>query len=215
MCRFIGVIGKNEFDVEEYISMMVDIAKNGKRSPHGDGWGLWLKNDNFELLHKETVPIWERRTGKFPKAKILFLHARKRGGNGEISLMNTHPFIKKNAVFMHNGLINIEHPCSAGTTDSENMFLYILDAGLFNFLCNVEKYEFSSINSLLYMDEKLYAIRYAKKMENYYTIFIKRKKDKIILSTDLDGEEIENKSVVIINNSLEISKHRICQDMRH
>ncbi len=215
MCRFIGVMSKSEFDVEEYIDILEDTARNGKRSPHGDGWGIWLKNGDFELLHKETVPIWERKIRDFPSAKILFVHARKRGDNGKIAIMNTHPFVKKNAVFMHNGVINIEHSCSSGTTDSENMFLYIIESGLSNFLRNIEKYEFSSINSLLYMDGRVYAIRYANKMQDYYTIFLKKESNKIILSTDLDGYEIENKTVVVIYENLEIARYHICPDMPH
>ncbi len=215
MCRFIGVISKSEFHIENYLKILENIAKDGKRSPHGDGWGLWIKNDNFELLHKETVPIWERKSEKFPRAKILFLHARKKGGNGQIALVNTHPFVRNNAVFMHNGVINIEHPSVNGTTDSEKMFLHILDKGLFNFLCNVDNYDFSSINSLLYLSGKIYAIRYARKLMNYYTLFLRKEGDKIIISTDLEGEEIENGSVVMIDEELNVSTYRICQDRHH
>ncbi len=213
MCRFIAVIGLEEFDPAPYIRQLENMAKNGRRAPHGDGWGIWIKNGEMEYLHKETVPIWERTVGNFPKAKILFVHARKRGEGAKIAIENTHPFMSHDSVFMHNGLVKIEHESCTGDTDSEKFFMHIIHRGLWNVLCEIEKYEFSSVNSILYQDGKVFAIRYAKENEDYYTIFLKKEGDKIILSTEGEGEEIENKKVAVIHSNLNVEVLPFCPSM--
>lgn len=213
MCRFVAVVGREEFDPAPYVNEVSNMAREGKRSPHGDGWGIWIKNEKMEYLHKETVPIWEREIERFPKAKVLFVHARKRGKGARIAIENTHPFIWHDSVFMHNGIIKIEHGESSGDTDSEALFMHMMHRGIWNVLCEIEKYEFSSINSVLYNEGKIYAIRYAKKMEDYYTIFVRKESGRVVLSTEGGGEEIKNKSVVVIHPDLRVEVLPICPDM--
>ncbi|MCD6276424.1 MAG: class II glutamine amidotransferase [Thermoplasmata archaeon] len=217
MCRFIAVMSSNPFDPEPYLTELEKQARYGKNSPHGDGWGIWLKDDKREILHKEIVPIWESDF-KFPYAKIMIAHARKKGREGaRKSLLNTHPFIKNNSVFIHNGMVKLErHLYSVGETDSESYFLYLLDMGLLRGLQFIsENYFFTSLNSVLYKDRKMYVIRLTRKMEDYYTIFIKKEDGKIIITTEGDGKMIPNNTVAIINKNLKISYRRIFQDRFH
>ncbi len=213
MCRFIAVMGKEDFDPKPFIEELSNMAKNGKRAPHGDGWGIWLKNDEMEYLHKETVPIWEREVENFPKAKVLFVHARKRGKGAKIAIENTHPFMSHDSVFMHNGIIDIEHESCTGDTDSEKLFMHMIHRGFWNVLCEIEKYEFSSVNSVLYQDGKLYAVRYAKKLEDYYTLFVRKEPGRVIVATEGDGEEIENKKVAVIHPDLRVEYLPFCPSM--
>ncbi len=214
MCRFIAVIGQNEFEVERYIDMLEYMAKNGKRAPHKDGWGVWIKNSRGEFIHKETLPIWERKIREFPKAKILFAHARKKGSGASIGLTNTHPFIRDDAVFMHNGVAVVEHPDVLGDTDSEKLFMHLIEGDVIQKLQGLSKTEFSSMNSVLYRHGEIYVIRFARKLLDYYTIFVKKLEDRIIISTENPGggEEMKNETVVKIKPDLEIEYHLIFPD---
>ncbi len=216
MCRFVAVVSKDYFDPGKYVDYLENMAKKGKRAEHGDGWGIWVKSGSDEFLHKETVPVWERKIKNFPRGNVAFIHARKRGENGaKIAIENTHPFTSHGSVFMHNGFINITHEESCGDTDSESLFMNIIHRGLWNVLCEIEKYDFSSINSVLYTDGKIYVIRYAKKLEDYYSIFIDRTDDRIVISTEGDGVPVNNKSVVVIDDDLNIEELPFCPDMFH
>ncbi len=199
MCRFIAVVSEEEFDPAPYVEEVERMAREGKRPQHKDGWGIWIKNGKAEYLHKETLPIWERKVRNFPRANILFVHARKRGNGARVALENTHPFVSNGAVFMHNGTIDISHEESCGETDSEKFFMNILHRGLWNVLCEIEKYSFKSVNSVLYLNGKVYGIRYAKAMEDYYSLYLRREDGRIVLSTEGPGEEVKNKSVVSID----------------
>ena len=214
MCRFIAVIGQNEFEVERYIDMLEYMAKNGKRAPHKDGWGVWIKNSRGEFIHKETLPIWERKIREFPKAKILFAHARKKGSGASIGLTNTHPFIRDDAVFMHNGVAVVEHPDVLGDTDSEKLFMHLIEGDVIQKLQELSKTDFSSMNSVLYRHGEIYVIRFARKLLDYYTIFVKKLEDRIIISTENPGggEEMKNETVVKIKPDLEIEYHPIFPD---
>lgn len=213
MCRFIAVVSREPFDPSPYIQEVEKMARYGRRAEHGDGWGVWIKNDEYQYLHKETLPIWKRTVQNFPEAKILFVHARKKGRGAEIALENTHPFLSKGAVFMHNGLIEISHEESCGETDSERLFMNILHRGLWNVLCEIEKYEFTSVNSVLYNRGKIYAIRYAKKDEDYYTLYIRREGDRVVISTEGPGEEIENGTVLSMDEDGHFEVLPFCPNM--
>ncbi len=205
MCRFIAVISRREFAVEEYVDILERMARYGKKSPHRDGWGVWIKNSRGEFLHKETIPIWERKIKVFPPAKILFAHARKKGSGASVGLTNTHPFVRDDAVFMHNGVVVVEHPDVLGDTDSEKLFMHLIHGDVIKTLRQLSESEFSSMNSVLYRSGEIYVIRFARKNPDYYTIFIKNNGDKIIVSTeDLgDGEELKNEYVIKITPELE------------
>ncbi len=204
MCRFLAVISRNEFAVEEYVDILEKMARYGKKSPHEDGWGIWIKNSKGEILHKETLPIWERKIRVFPPARILFVHARKRGSGASISLTNTHPFVRDDAVFMHNGVVVIEHSDVLGNTDSEKLFMHLISGDVVQTLRQLSEIEFSSMNSVLYRHGDIYVIRFARKNLDYYTIFVEKRKDKIIISTENlgYGEEMKNEYVIKITSEL-------------
>ena len=216
MCRFIAVISHNYFNPKLYVEKLENIARYGRSSPHGDGWGLWIKSGHGEYLYHETSPIWERNVQNFPDAEIMFLHARKRGKNGaEKSLLNTHPFIRKDSVFMHNGFVEITHPGTTGDTDSEKMFLSILELGIWNFLVEVRNHKYSSINFVMYHSGKIYVLRSAKRSVDYYSIYIDKKTDKIVISTEGNGKLIENHTLTIIDENFNIEYRQAFPDTLH
>ncbi len=215
MCRFIAVLSTREFDPEIYLKELELQAKEGKKSPHGDGWGVWLKNE-YELIHRETSPIWKREV-KFPRAKILLAHARKRGKNGaRIALENTHPFIRDSSVFMHNGIVEIDrHLYARGETDSESYFLHLLDLGIVDGVRYIaENYKYTSLNAVLYHRGKLYVIRVTPEGDDYHTIYLRRENSRIIVSTEGMGELMPNGKIAEITPNLRIRYMDIFQDKR-
>jgi len=216
MCRFIAVISTKEFDPEPYLQELKRQAKEGRKSPHRDGWGLWLKNHR-EIIYKDTMPIWERII-RFPRARLLMAHARKRGKRGaKIALENTHPFIHGSVVFMHNGMVEIErHLYSKGDTDSESYFLHLLDLGILDGVRYIaQNYRYTSLNSVLYKNGKLYVIRVTPEGDDYHTIFLRRENERIVISTEGDGELLPNKKMVIITQDLKIHYRNIFPGKSH
>ena len=219
MCRFVAVISKEDMPLQPYFSFLLEQAKNGKRAPHPDGFGFWIKSRKGEYAYKSTLPIWENDI-TIPNGKIGFFHARKRGEKGaDVDIKNVHPFIRE-GVFIHNGFLNIpKHPMAIGNTDTESFFLTLLEYGVKEGVKRIIKnYDFKSLNFVMYYKEKLYVLRLAKKLQDYFTIFIKRDNEKIVISTEKynnSWEEVKNGELWIINLGLEIEKSCICQDMCH
>lgn len=125
-----------------------------------NGFGLAWLNYNIFKIYKNTCLFNEDKIlneiiNKIPK-KIIIGHIRKRSISTK-SYNNTHPFIYKNNIFVHNGRIqdfennakilvkymNCEYVnCIKGETDSELLFYLFL-----SFLGTSKKYK-ESINKL-------------------------------------------------------------------
>ncbi len=219
MCRFVAVISKDDIPLQPYFSFLLNQAKNGKRAPHPDGFGFWIKSSDGNYIYKSTLPIWENNV-TVPNGKIGFFHARKMGESGaKVDIRNVHPFVR-DGVFMHNGVLSIpKNPKAIGDTDTESFFLTLLDYGVKE---GIEKiignYDFKSLNFVMYYKEKIYVLRLAKEMQEYFTIFIKREGERIIISTEKDEEEweeVENGKLWVINPDLHIKKFCVYQDMCH
>jgi len=217
MCRFVAVISREDIPLQQYFSFLFTQAKSGKRAPHPDGFGFWIKSSRGDYVYKSTLPIWENDVA-VPEGKIGFFHARKRGEKGaRVDIRNVHPFVR-DGVFMHNGILNIpRHPRAIGNTDTESFFLTLLDYGVQEGIEKVmQNYEFKSLNFVMYYKEKIYVFRAAKKLQDYFTIFLKREKDRIIISTEKDNgswEEVGNGELWIINPELQIEKSCVYRDM--
>ncbi len=208
MCRFLAVISTGQFDVEPYLRELENQAKNGKKNPHGDGWGLWMKSSAGYVHYRETKPIWERDT-KFGKAQILLSHARKKGEKGaRISIVNTHPFVKNNSAFMHNGIIYMKEEKTRnvqGETDSEMFFHLLIEKGIRDAVRYVDgKYMFTSLNSVFFHDAKMYVIKYVRDNEDYHSVYLRRESNKLIISTEGIGKPLPNGTVAEISEDLEI-----------
>ena len=216
MCRFVAVISKDDIPLQPYFSFLLMQAKKGKRAPHPDGFGFWIKSDG-EYIYKSTLPIWENNIS-VSHGKIGFFHARKRGESGaKVDIRNVHPFIHS-GVFMHNGILSIpKHPKAIGDTDTESFFLTLLEYGIKEGIEKViANYKFKSLNFVMYYKEKIYVLRLARELQDYFTIFLKRERNKIIISTEKDErewEEIGNGELWVINPGLQIEKFCVYQDI--
>ncbi len=220
MCRFVAVIATNDIPLEPYLNFLKYQAEYGKRSPHGDGFGYWIKAKDGEYYYRTTVPVW-KTTLSITKGYLAFFHARKRGESGApVNINNVHPFVHEGAVFMHNGIVEFEkHPKAIGTTDTESFFLTLLDMNVLRGLKHIViTHPFESLNFVMYKDEKIYIFRYAKVRKNYFTLFIKKEEDRIIISTEKNEDswrEVKNGELITIVPELKLSSSCIFPDMCH
>jgi glutamine amidotransferase len=150
MCRLLGIVAAEPY---EYGLMLNDAPRSMAvlSNQHSDGWGLGthLAEAGSEWwLHRSTRCACD--DGDFKsvvaqaRGRILIAHVRQKSV-GPIDVENTHPFLKENWLFAHNGTIKdlgflLARTSHArlkglrGATDSELFFAWLLtrldDAGL-------------------------------------------------------------------------------------
>ena len=128
MCEIFGVSSLNDFTANDYL--------------HPHGWGLACVSRNGALVEKESIKAscsnyLRERLSQPINAKILLAHIRY-ATIGNVEYKNCHPFTGKDSTgrrwtLIHNGTIFDFAPLNPyvkkqkGDTDSERIFLYLLD----------------------------------------------------------------------------------------
>ena len=115
--------------------------RGGAKGPHADGWGLALYEGRavrtfLEPCAAASSPLATYVRHNPIKTLLAIAHVRKRT-RGEVSLANTHPFVRelwgRNLTFAHNGTVRgirkrkLVHYHPIGNTDSEYAFCAMLD----------------------------------------------------------------------------------------
>ncbi|SHH37298.1 class II glutamine amidotransferase [Thermosipho atlanticus] len=177
MCRMIGFSFEDDTSINELFKMLQDMAKNGIKSPHKHGFGIYAENKNKEILyHKFEEPIYELNVD-FPKFKLGIMHARKASPNFPIGYLQIHPFFDEYGnAFCHNGTIYTTPRNNIFKSDSYDYFLKIRDFNSIEKLAKklkdfINTNDFSGINFLLIKKHKLYAFCYFKSEPEYYTMW--------------------------------------------
>jgi len=156
MCRLLGYAGPS-IALERIITRpshsllkQSQDAHEAKLDVNGDGFGMaWYSGQDVEPgLYRDVLPAWS--DGNLPSLcriirSPLFLAHVRAGTTGGTSRSNCHPFVSGRWSFAHNGQIaafqsvrrTLErslpdrlYDLRQGTTDSELLFLLILDEGL-------------------------------------------------------------------------------------
>ena len=137
MCELFGFSGKKRTDLTGLLTEFFSHSVN-----NADGWGLASFDDSQSLIYKERVAAYkstniERIIRETGKAKTLIGHIRL-ATIGYDDYNNSHPFSGYDKsgrfwTFAHNGTIfecddlSIYSYKQKGSTDSERIFLYLLD----------------------------------------------------------------------------------------
>ena len=158
--------------------------RGGLTDCHSDGFGIAFFEDNAVRLLQDTTACATSPFADMVKAypirsTNIIAHIRK-ATQGEISLANTHPFMRemwgKYWIFAHNGNLKDFHPKKGqyyrpvGKTDSETAFCYLLeqlrqrfdecpdDKTLFTALCEIciEIRQYGLLNCVLSNGEMLF-----------------------------------------------------------
>lgn len=149
MCRFVVYWGKKSVNLSDWIlsadnCLLQQSRQDMSQRPNPDGWGFAYRNGSDIKLIKRPKPAFEDKEYQAAARKIvsdlLFAHVRRQS-QGDICSENTHPFVRDNWMFMHNGNIpNLPHYKKQlgtklaqhlagdikGTTDSEFFFQYFM-----------------------------------------------------------------------------------------
>jgi glutamine amidotransferase len=124
------------------------MQRGGNTGPHKDGWGITFYEGKGCRSFKDPLPSAHSPIAKlvtdYPiKSETVVCHIRQ-ANSGEISLVNTHPFIRpmwgKNWTYAHNcqladfkDKLKIKYHLPVGETDSEHAFCWLLDQLLLKF----------------------------------------------------------------------------------
>jgi glutamine amidotransferase len=149
MCRFLVYWGNKTVPVSDWILQTDNCLLNQSindisNRPNADGWGFAYRVGQDFVMEKSAQPAFQDEKYKNKAAQIetdlLFAHVRRKS-QGVISLQNSHPFIHKKWVFMHNGNIPdfeiykeklrlkfLQESAidTLGSTDSEFLFRYFV-----------------------------------------------------------------------------------------
>ena len=133
MCQLLGVSANIEVDLQ--LSLR-EFKHRGEANPHG--WGLAHFHDSKWTLIKEPRTLAgeniEDERFRF-RSRTIVGHVRLRSC-GSVSHVNTHPFVRGNWAFAHNGTISaikkrpefkLTKYRREGGTDSEHAFCYLLE----------------------------------------------------------------------------------------
>lgn len=137
MCEIFGVIAKDPFYANDYLKTFYS---HSDKHPHG--WGLACINKDEAMIEKESKQAsnsnyLKERLSQPINSKIVLGHIRY-ATIGNIDYRNCHPYSGKDNfgrrwTLIHNGTI-FDYPAlntylkvQVGHTDSERIFLYLLD----------------------------------------------------------------------------------------
>jgi predicted glutamine amidotransferase len=195
------LMAKDQTEIHEYN------RKSGKGTfKHKEGWGIaYLNKNNNWVVKKSVTPIYDDLSIdklRNIKTKLMILHVRK-ATKGIVSLNNCHPFEKDEFVFFHNGTVNdkiedIDHSELKGNTDSERVFHSLLnDLKNTNYSENIQTiktiirkkinsyHDYSAINFILSNKSETFICNYYKKNPEYFKMNIARKRDSLIISSEI------------------------------
>jgi glutamine amidotransferase len=139
MCELLGMECNVPTDIVFSFSGLA--LRGGKRGPHADGWGLGLYEGHAVRTFLEPAAAADSKLAAYLrshpiKTLLAIAHVRKRT-RGEVSLANTHPFVRelwgRQFTFAHNGTVRGVkrhalgrfHPI--GNTDSEHAFCVMMN----------------------------------------------------------------------------------------
>lgn len=137
MCELFGVSARDDFYANNYLK-----AFYAHSDFHPHGWGLACVSRNGALIEKESVKASDsnylkERLSQPVSERLLLAHIRY-ATIGNVEYKNCHPFTGKDCTgwrwtLIHNGTI-FDYPAlypylkaQRGDTDSERIFLYLLD----------------------------------------------------------------------------------------
>ena len=176
MCRMIAFSNKNDISTLHIFDRLKESAKYGSHSPHSDGWGVYLKdNDGRIFCYKNTIPAYEDNFEDF-KSSIGIFHARKASKNLKKGILQLHPIFQDDIIFSHNGTVKITEINNPFSLDSYELLKNIKNFDSFyNLAKNVknfyDRYTFTAINFFMIRNRTLYALQLYNEDPDYYTLW--------------------------------------------
>src|SRR3989344_4722125 len=242
MCRLLSICGKIKNNTAESIlQKFQNLAEYGNvargvKKGHKDGWGIVVyKNSKPAIIAKNCRSAFEdseylkvvKRLQEI-KPEIIVAHLRK-ASVGARSVINTQPFMSGRYSFCQNGTIFNSREISLGKrfkllskgeTDSEKLFLYILQSlarykrrdllsvreAIGEAINYIRKnFDFTALNMIFSDGKYLWALREVNKkngrvrkmrMTDYYSLFVGINKNyRLVASEKINIKGIEWKEI--------------------
>lgn len=137
MCELFAVTAKRRITVNDTLKTFFSHSEE-----HRNGWGLYIDDDDLELLVKEEIRAIDSLRlrsilSESIDTRLCLAHIRY-ATIGDVSVNNSHPFTGNDKygrkwVLFHNGTIfdapvlEKYHYIQEGSTDSERILLYLID----------------------------------------------------------------------------------------
>ena len=203
MCRMIAFSSENEIGVKPFFERLKEMAKEGKKSPHLDGWGIFCVSGNQVVYLRSEKPIFESEIPDL-KAKLCILHARKASPGTRKSVISTHPFLflrnGKIHAFAHNGSLEVskeELERTVTGVDTELMMEFLSSGDMKDLM---RKFSGPSLTFLMSDGKSLWTFRYCRRECDYYTLFLEEKEGLIVVSSEGNGRELESGELVMMED---------------
>ncbi len=236
MCRMLGLIPRrNLSDSADVLRSFRKLSvcgtvKPGSVAGHSDGWGIVTWQNGLPLyLGREPTdasndPKFEEACIAIERSKIsspLIAHLRK-ASVGAKTQENTHPFVREEWAFAHNGTIRKLNLRKG--TDSEWFFEQLLElssgadgkiiSAIATLVAQIQQvYRYSSLTFLLSNGKKLFAYRDYSDSDNYYTMYYTLLENAFVICqekiTNSDWQEIGNRELVVVDQTLNPTVARI------
>jgi len=155
MCRWLAYTGDSVyledflFEPENSLIEQSLHARKGATTTNGDGFGVgWYGDQDTPGLYRDTLPAWNdpnlKSLAQHIQSRLFLAHVRA-STSAATTRYNSHPFQYGKWLFMHNGQIpdfDLVHrrldiqipdelyPYKQGNTDSELIFLMLINNGL-------------------------------------------------------------------------------------
>ncbi|MCX8159929.1 MAG: class II glutamine amidotransferase [Candidatus Saccharicenans sp.] len=211
MCRLLGLIANQSVDLEFSLDKFKKYS-----SLNQDGWGIgWYENGSARI-YKEALSAWVdpgyNQKSREVQSKIIIAHVRA-ATTGKRARANSHPFMKDNWIFAHNGLVPREHLIKLltaahkkdleGQTDSEVYFRWILQCldkngevvkgisqAVGEIIGKTHSNCYHGLNFLLSDGQRLYALRFSNPGSlAYYSLYYLLRDPKVDGPSEFASEE--------------------------
>jgi glutamine amidotransferase len=228
MCRLFGLYANKSVNVYfSFFEARKSLKKQSYGNPHG--WGIAWFNGSEWKLYKEPQPLYKSSKAeeliKEVSGIIIISHVRY-ATYGEPKTENTHPWLYKDCyVFAHNGSINDREKLLSllsqnykdleGETDSEALFHLIVQEtensgdfieGVKRAIAKINSNNiyYTSLNFVASDGRKLYALRYARKNLDYYTLYYLKRPPE-----GLKIERVSEKTAQLIKMKLKVGEKAV------
>ncbi len=209
MCRMAAFSSERTVDIKPYFDHLQRMAKEGKKSPHPHGWGMFCVGGGKVIYHRSEKAAFEDEPPIF-RANLCIMHARKASPGTKVWPYAVHPFLfmKDGKIFAlaHNGSLDLaeeEKERLIFGVDTE-ILLERMAEGWFEGLVKLAG-RASSLTTLVSDGEKLWAFRCCTKSCDYYTLFLREEEGIVVISSEGEGRELRNGELLGIENGRIVS----------
>ncbi len=196
MCRMVAFSSERDVKVSRFIYKLRKLAREGKKSPHPDGWGFFCRDSAGNILYnKSTLPVFEDDIPDF-RASNCIIHARKASPGTSKGILSVHPFLfkKDDKIFAltHNGSVKVDDREDLRMGVDTELIIRSLIKGDLEDIPKIFRNGSTSTTLFLSDGDRISAMRCCWKSCDYYTLFLEEDSGIVTISSEGKGRELKN-----------------------